>query len=261
MNRLLHSGARSAVGATVIAVVVAALAACSSASGDGRPATTRAVSQPKAIADCGESKLVWRPLRGVHVTAVVSGTGPTVVFANDSGNYLCEWLPLATVLAAHHYRLAVFDYSTSALPERRLLAETLGVARAASNGAPFALVGASIGARLVVEAAAAHPAGLAAMVSLSPAGVGLEEPGHPDIASQARKVTVPTLLVTAVDDPELGGANQQRVLRDAIRGSRNEYVQIPGSLHGVDVIDPLSSAQRSARDHVVRFLQGRLPVG
>jgi pimeloyl-ACP methyl ester carboxylesterase len=78
-------------------------------------------------------------------------------------NDVCDWIPLAQRLAATGHRVVVFQYlTTSATGEGEALAETLAVARAAAGAGRFALVGASLGGRIVIEAAARHcwtPAG------------------------------------------------------------------------------------------------------
>lgn len=77
------------------------------------------------------------------------------------------------------------------------------------------LVGASLGGRLVIEAAASAPAGLAGIVSLS--GERTVE-DHPDILPAARRVRVPALYVGAREDPLTDGVRQQLHLHAAMGG-------------------------------------------
>lgn len=189
---------------------------------------------PAAIANCGIEASGWKAVGGVKVEAAAKGSGPAVIFANDSGNDPCDFAPLAESLAKHGHRVALFAYSdTSSSGERAALAETLALAKAVAGGKPYALVGASLGGRIVIEAAARHPAGLAAIVSLSGERTVQD---YRDILADARRVSAPTLYLGSRQDPLTDGVRQQRELHAAMHGRPNLLVQQPGAAHGVELI-------------------------
>jgi dienelactone hydrolase len=136
--------------------------------------------------------------------------------------------------------VAVFTYFD--FSESQSMTDMLAVARAVGGGGRYALVGASLGGRLVIEAAARPPAGLAAIVSLS--GERMID-SYPDILPQARQVWAPTLYVGAREDPLTDGSRQQRELHQAMRGNPNEIIQLDGIEHGTDLLD--RSARRQGR--------------
>jgi pimeloyl-ACP methyl ester carboxylesterase len=159
-----------------------------------------------------------------------------VVFANDSGNSVCDWIPLARQLASSGHRVAVFTYSdTSAAGEPSALRATLAVAAAAAaTGGRYALVGASLGGRIVIEAAAKHPPGLTAIVSLSGEATVYD---YPDILPDARRVTTPALYIGARDDSLTDGVHQQLALHQAMRGNPNELIQVDGVAHSTELVN------------------------
>jgi hypothetical protein len=71
---------------------------------------------PAVVNTCVDAGSGWHKVSSVHVDAAQLGSGPAVVFANDSGNTACGWLPVARSLAAQRFRVAVFtsfDFSES----------------------------------------------------------------------------------------------------------------------------------------------------
>lgn len=197
----------------------------------------------------------WTPLDGTDTPAATLGSGPAVVFANDSGNDVCAWLPLAESLAGDGFRATVFTYSsTSPADEAMAVTDTLTVASAVGDKKPYMLVGASLGGRIVIEAAAQRPPQLAGIISLS--GERTVQ-NYRDILPDARRVGLPVLYVGAQDDPLTDGASQQQQLHDAMRGDPNHWLKRPGSAHGTGLI-----TQDSDRDVVIprirTFLTQRL---
>jgi pimeloyl-ACP methyl ester carboxylesterase len=238
-------------------LALAALSALAGCGGEKAPAarTPAPTATPAAaVAGCGSASRGWRTLAGTPVDAAVLGTGPAVVFANDSGNDPCDWLPLAERLAGRGHRVAVFDYSdTSAINEPYAVDETLAVAKGAASGGRYALVGASLGGRIAIEAAGRRPAGLAAIVSLSGERTVQD---YRDILRDARRVRTPTLYVGAREDPLTDGARQQRELHAAMRGRPNELVQLAGAAHGTTLID--GGAGMRVADRVAAFVTEQL---
>lgn len=228
---------------TVVAGLCLAAAACGgSESSPAPPARTSAATPPDVISVCAGARGGWQTLDGVTTSAATLGTGPAVVFANDSGNNACGWIALAQRIAADGHRVVVFEYSdTSAAAEGRAVRETLQVAAAAREGQPFALVGASLGGRVAIEAAARRPSGLAAIVSLSGERT-IDD--YRDILPDARRVRAPALYIGAREDTLTDGGRQQRELHEAMRGRPNELLQRPGAAHGVELIDSAVPADR-----------------
>ncbi len=197
---------------------------------------------PVALAGCSGIHARWAVLRGAGVDAAVTGSGPAIVFGNESGNSACAWIPLAERLAAAGHRVAVFDYdATGASAERDCVAQMLSVARALRGSGRFALVGASLGGRVVIEAAARRPPGLAALVSLS--GERFVQ-NYRDIIASARRVRAPALYAGAREDGFTDGARQQNQLHAAMRGRPNELVQIGGVDHGTALLQHPAIATR-----------------
>ena len=87
---------------------------------------------------------------------------------NESDNDACARMSIARELSRSGHAVAVFRYSsTNAADEATSVREAVAVARAAGRGTKVQLVGASIGGRMVFEAAARAPHQIAAIVSLS----------------------------------------------------------------------------------------------
>jgi pimeloyl-ACP methyl ester carboxylesterase len=236
-------------------LLTAGMCACLSViTGCGTSAPSQAPSQTPAVVNgCADAGSDWRKVPGLHVDAAQLGSGPAVVFANDSGNTACSWLPVARSLAAQRFRVVVFIYFD--FSESQSVTDLLAVARAVSGGRHYALVGASLGGRVVIEAAAQHPAGLAAIVSLS--GERMID-SYPDILPQARQVRVPTLYVGAREDPLTDGPRQQRELHQAMRGNPNEIIQLEGFEHGTDLLDRSAPDGNAVSARMIAFLQSQL---
>jgi pimeloyl-ACP methyl ester carboxylesterase len=197
----------------------------------------------------------WRVVPDVGLAAAELGTGPTVVFANDSSNSVCAWLPIARALAAgEHVRVVLFTYYD--FSEQRSVDDMLALARKVSRTSHYALVGASLGGRLVIECAAQHPAGLAAIVSLS--GERMIQPGYPDILPQARRVITPALYIGSSEDPLADGSRQPTDLHRAMRGSPNELLQLVGFDHGTDLLELPTSDGHTVSDRIADFLRSQL---
>jgi dienelactone hydrolase len=127
----------------------------------------------RVTASCSGAGPGWRALavreHGARLNVAVLGDGaPGVVLANQSGNDPCAWVPLARELAGKGMRALVFEYDDNSRADR----EVLAAARAlrAAGVRHVAAIGASLGGRAVVQAAARDRGALTAAVSLS-AGV------------------------------------------------------------------------------------------
>lgn len=218
--------------------------------GTATPAATTA--PPAAVTVCASAGSGWRMLAGSGVDAAAIGRGPAVVFLNDSGNSPCDWMPLARRLAGAGYTAAVFVYAdVAASAEDASRRATLDVARAAAAGGRYVLVGASLGGRLVIEAAATRPPGLAGIVSLS--GERTVE-DYPDILAAGHRVRVPALYIGAREDPLTDGVRQPRQLHAAMGG---QLVQVPGFSHGTELLTTDLKA-KALEARVRTFIASRL---
>jgi dienelactone hydrolase len=179
--------------------------------------------------------MVKVPAPGEQLPAVVLGSGGStgVVFANQSASIACGWLPYARNVARGGVRSLVFDYGTAQREN-----EVLAAARwlRAHGARRVVLVGASIGGRAVVTAAArAHRGVVDAVVSLSGERIlGAQR----DIAIDARRLTTPTLWVSSLNDGYTNFAEETRQLYRAAKGHArpDRLLVVGGDDHGIDLL-------------------------
>jgi pimeloyl-ACP methyl ester carboxylesterase len=235
----------------LLVALLAGLTAC-----EGPDSGSQPVDATPAIFDtCAASGLeVWSSLSSVDVEAVVAGDGPVVVLANESENQVCGWVAFANRLVADGFRVAMFNYADPrSAGEPQAIQDSLAVAAAAGSGR-YALVGASLGGRIVIEAAAEDPEELTTIVALSPVR---EVDDYVDILPAARQVTTPALLINGEADSFTDGAQQPRDLSAAMHGNPNVLVLVPGPEHGYDLVDPPT---RATATKIVTFLHNELDV-
>lgn len=191
---------------------------------------------PAAIATCGDAGGGWRELAlPSGQVAAALGHGPGVVFLNMSDDDPCPWMPLARATAAAGRTAAVMEYGdVAAGAEREATEGALAVARAAGRGRPVVLVGASLGGRIVFEAAARSPRRIAGIVSLS--GERQVE-DYRDILPDIRRVTTPVLYAGTRQDALTDGMRQPREIRAALPAATTaRFLALPGSAHGIDLL-------------------------
>jgi pimeloyl-ACP methyl ester carboxylesterase len=191
---------------------------------------------PAAVSSCGEAGAAWRPLKvklgSQQLHAATLGRGRIgFVFANDSGNSTCKWLPFARRLTDRGDRVAVFQYSSVGNPAE--LRATATAVRAA-GAERIVAVGASVGGRAVVELAAKQSPGVDAVVSLS--GEREIGPQYPDILPDARRVELPILYAGSRKDGYTSFGKETVQLHEATPADLNELLLVPGSDHGVDLL-------------------------
>ena len=116
-------------------------------------------------------------------------------------------------------------------------------------------IGASLRGRVVIEAAATRPSGLAGIVSL--AGERTIE-NYRDILPDARKVISPALYVGAKEDFAAQGERQQRQLHDAMRRKPNLLLQRDGLAHGMDLIKPDGPDGKAVNRRILDFVEQEL---
>jgi len=154
--------------------------------------------------------------------------------------------------------VVIFAYrSTAADNEPEAVRDAVAVADRARSGNHYALIGASLGGRVVIEAAATRPSGLAGIVSLS--GERTIQ-NYRDILPDARKVTSPALYVGAKDDFATQGEQQQRQLHEAMRGKPNILLQRDGLAHGMDLINPDGPDEKAVNPRILDFVEQQLPT-
>ena len=94
------------------------------------------------------------------------------------------------------------------------------------------LMGASVGARASIAAAAAQPPRVAGVVALSAERRVGSDPS--DLVRRARRVTIPTLLISAREDPFVNGATLP--LLHALRSGRKHALILGGADHGTSLL-------------------------
>jgi dienelactone hydrolase len=200
--------------------------------------TTAAARQLAGFDDCLRSgpgvQMVKVTAPGEQLPAVVLGSGSTgVVFANQSGSTACGWLPYARNVTRSGVRSLVFDYAVASRED-----EVLAAARwLREHGAHrVVLVGASIGGRAVVTAAArAHPGQVDAVVSLSGERIlGAQR----DLIIDARRLRLPSLWVSSLNDGYTNFAEETRQLYRASKAHArpDRLLVVGGDDHGIDLL-------------------------
>jgi pimeloyl-ACP methyl ester carboxylesterase len=157
------------------------------------------------------------------------------VLSNESDENLCSWLPFVAELRARGYGALLYDY----LDPSQLPADAAAGARAAlAAGARQAvLMGASVGARASIEAAALRPPAVSAAIALSAEQTVRSDPT--DLTGPARRDRIATLLIGARQDPFIEGFTP--VLLRAL-GSRDKRALIlPGLDHGTELLTDVNA--------------------
>ena len=185
---------------------------------------------------------------GTGVLVIGSGTGGVVLAPQDGGD-LCQMLPLATELAAHH-RVAVFDWKDPRPEVLRFAAAQLRKA-----GATRVVVGgASYGGALAMSMAHSMRPRAAGVLSLGgeltlPPGGGIAPPGF-DGRPGIRRWTGPVLAVGSRHD-DLFDVRDAARLR-ALHPGPETVLMLPGDRHGIDLLDGPNQGQ--VRASIDRFL-------
>jgi pimeloyl-ACP methyl ester carboxylesterase len=230
-------------------------------SGSSRSTSTDArrhpgVEAPAALAGCDTPGPGWQPLEvtdgPAKLDAAVLGKGRLAfVFANDSRNQTCYWLSFARELASRGIQVAVFEYASIGSPsEVRAAAAALR-----QKGAHRVIaVGASVGARAVIELAAKASPGVDAVVSLS--AERQISARYPDILPAARRARVPSLYVGSRADGYTSFGKETVQLHQATPAKINELLLVSGDEHGVDLL--MGNNGERVRSKILRFASGAL---
>jgi dienelactone hydrolase len=203
------------------------------------------------VTGCAHAGAGWRPLavrsHGQAIDAATLGDGRVgVVFANESGNDPCPWLPFAGELARSGDRVAVFSYGAGAAD-----AQLLAVARAlrGAGAGRVGLIGASVGGRAVIQAAARNPAFVAAAVSLS---AERSVAALPEILPGARRIRVPSFYIGSREDGYTTFGRETRDFHRVTPARVNKMLLVPGGDHGVDLLSDSNGPR--VRGAIVAFL-------
>jgi pimeloyl-ACP methyl ester carboxylesterase len=176
-------------------------------------------------------RIVIRPAGEAPLQAVLVGNGKTAaVLTNESDENLCSWRPLVAALTRRGYSVLLYDYRDPTRIPTEIAAGT--VAARAAGAHRIVLMGASVGARGSIEAAARRPAGVVAVVSLSAERTVRSDPS--DLVKRAHWVVVPTLLISARQDPFVDGATL--ALLRALASRRKQAMILPGPDHGTALL-------------------------
>jgi len=225
--------------ALAVLCLVVAVAACGGTSAANR----RAVPTLDGCVAAGPPTMIVR-LRTGGRAALLGRGADTVVLSNQSDRDLCAWLPFARTLEGAGYRVLLFDYAGSSP-----WADVTAAARAARRlGARrVLLVGASEGAKSSLVAAAAHPSGVAAVVSISAERSFAD---GTDVRPSAAKLRRPVLFLTSRGDPF--AAADTPFLYAACGSPHKQLLRVAGDAHGVDLLS--GATARKARRAILDFL-------
>ena len=234
-------------GVVVVGLIVLTAAGCGGG-GDSRPAAA-AVPRPldQCVAAVGPG---WQPLpaSGVYgAPAAHLGSGRLgVVFADDSDDDPCSWRREARALASQGYAVAVFKAGGGDEARQAL---TIGAALRRTGPRRVVLIGASVGARAVLQAGALHPHGVQGLVALSAERRIGSNPS--DLLPQVRSIRLPLLSVGSLGDPLTRSGRDTRAFDRAIPGG--SLLLVSGDAHGVDLL----RGRHGPRVHsaILRFLR------
>jgi pimeloyl-ACP methyl ester carboxylesterase len=248
-----HTSRRLA--AVVAVAVTAAAAGCGGGTKNDSPPTptptaTRiaepASIPPRPLNHCDSAGSGWRTLPTPGAVAAHMGRGGVgVVFVNDSVDDACEWAAEARALARRGYAVAVF---LNAGGDESRQAVGVGAALRANGARRIVLIGASVGARAVLQAGARHPRGVVGLVALSAERRVTSSPS--DLLPVARRVQVPVLSIGSRGDP-LTTWGKDTIAWDRTL-SRDRLLLLRGDGHGADLLAGRNGPR--VRAEIIRFL-------
>jgi hypothetical protein len=210
---------------------------------------------------------IWFPAGdGTRLYGALLGSGPVgIVVANDVPHELCETFTPARLLAAHGYRVLVFDYRDHGLSDLsddapgRLDQDVAGaVAELRSRGSTrVILLGSYAGVAAAVVAATEVDPPVDGLIGISPAAVRgqwVEGPFEPIGAFQAApRLRIPTLYLTVRTDSYVSLSSVRRLFR--LTGSTaKDLVVIPSGSAGFNTID-FSDYEERVRKAILTFVR------
>jgi pimeloyl-ACP methyl ester carboxylesterase len=236
--------------------LLACVALVSGCGGGAKPpaaptATAVRAGAPEPLDRCASAGAGWKalPTTGEYSPASAArlGSGDAgVVFANDSNNEACDWSAEARSLAEHGYAVAVFDASIAS--EAR---QALAVADALrkTGARRIAVIGASVGARAVLQLGAMHPPAVTGLVAMSAERSIGSSPA--DLLPIAKRVRVPVLTVGSREDPYTSFGKDTAAWHRTIPHDR--MLLLSGGDHGVELLS--DSHGPRVRAAILRFLR------
>lgn len=169
-----------------------------------------------------------------------------MVFADDSDDDPCSWRREARGLAGRGYAVAVFQAGGGDEARQAL---TIAAALRRTGPRRIVLIGASVGARAVLQAGALRPHSAQGLVALSAERRIGSNPT--DLLPQVRRVRLPLLSVGSLRDSLTNFGRDTQAFDRAIPGSR--LLLVSGDAHGVDLLRGRHGAR--VRAAILRFLR------
>jgi hypothetical protein len=213
-------------------------------------ATPPRATAPDPLDQCKSAGPSWRPLDAGGATGAPAarlGSGRLgVVFANDSINDACDWSAEARALAARGLAIAVFKASQGLEPDQ---AVTVGAALRDAGARRIVLIGASVGARAVLQAGIAHPRGVVGLVALSAERTVTTSPG--DLLPDMGRVRLPVLSIGSRGDPLTKYGRDTRAIDRRL--ADDTMLLVSGSDHGTELLGGRHASQ--VRAAILRFLR------
>jgi len=198
--------------------------------------------RPACAAEAGGEFVRATTSEGNGVGILVLGEGTSgVVLGPEDGGDICMMLAYGQELAAT-YRVALYDWKEPRSEVPLLAVQAL---RAAGAG-KVVLGGASYGGALAMSVAYQARPRLAGVLSF---GGELRLPDE-DFRPGIRRWRGPLLEISSKQDPYFDGADARRLR--ALHPGPEIVVMLPGSLHGVEMLD--GPRQEQVRATVDRFL-------
>jgi pimeloyl-ACP methyl ester carboxylesterase len=204
------------------------------------PATTAAAAAKSCLeASEREQAFSFTTAAGATLAGVVLGSGRTgLVVGHQSGSDLCEWLPLARVLAGSGYQVLAFDFAGSGdsqpgSGEVRVDDDVVAAAeQLRRRGAErIVLIGSSMGGTAVLSAATRIRPPVAGVVSVS----GSASFQGVDAGAAVERLRVPVLLVAAADDQPFADAARAMYRAAPVRDKR--LLMVDGGGHGTSMLE------------------------
>jgi hypothetical protein len=235
--------------------VALAMAGCGGDAKGSRSHAARAAAAPQPLTGCGKVDPGWHKLdiaTSDGTAAATLGAGAFgVVFANESGGSACGWTEFAQDLARAGHPVAVTDGPGDA---KRMLAAA--VALRVQGAKSVILVGASVGGRAVLQAAAVQPDAVLGVVSLS--GERTVTSDQHDLITIARHIQLPVLFIGSREDGYTNFGADTRALHRAVPAKINGMLLVSGGDHGVDLLADKHAGQvRSWIEHFLSVLSIR----
>ena len=165
------------------------------------------------------------------------------MFANDSDNVACAWSSEARSLATRGYAVAVFQTIGNGDQEANQLLAVAGALRR-TGVRRIAAIGASVGARAVLQAGARHPRHVVGLVAVS-------APNPSDLLPVGRRVRLPVLSIGSRGDPLTSFGDDTRALHRTIPDDR--MLLLSGSDHGVELLGDRHGGR--VRSAILAFLR------